>query len=302
MSALLEILTHDILPIFVVIGLGYFFARRTRLDMRGASRLTFYILSPCLVFTSLIESNIGGGEIAQIAAFVALTALVMGVLGWLTARAIRLTAQQVSGFLLAVMFVNAGNYGLGVTGLAFGAEAEARAVIYFVCSSVLIYTLGTLIASGFAGGWRGALKQLILLPHVYALLVAFVIRLTHWQVPQPILDGLDLPGRAAIPMMLIVLGTQLANASVGSYWKTASIGSVLRLFIAPLVAAGFASLLNLSGPAWQASVLEASMPAAVMNTIIADEYEAEPRLVTGTVVISTLISPITLSIIIALLK
>ncbi len=302
MSTLLEILIQDILPIFVVIGLGYFYARRTEPDLRTVSRLTFYVLSPALVFTSLIESNIAGGEIVQLAAFVTLMVLGMGLLAWLTGRSIHLAARPMSGFLLAVMFVNAGNYGLGVTRLAFGADAEARAIIYFVCSSILVYTLGTLIATGFAGGWRGALKQLITLPHLYALIAALVIRLTQWQVPQPIMEGLELPARAAIPMMLLLLGAQLASASVGSYWKPASLGTALRLVVAPLVAVGFAGLLHLSGPARQAGILEASMPAAVINTIIANQYEAEPQLVTGTVVISTLISPITLSIIIALLK
>lgn len=302
MSTLLEILIHDILPIFVVIGLGYVFARRTQPELRTASRLTFYILSPCLVFVSLVESNIEGSEVAQIFAFVVLTVAVMGGLALLTARSLRLNGQQIAGFLLAAMFVNAGNYGLGVTRLAFGAEAEARAVIYFVSSSVLVYTVGTLIASGFAGGWRGAIKHLLGLPHIYALLAVFIIRAASWQVPEPIMEGLRLPARAAIPLMLLLLGAQLATASVGDYWKPALASSGLRLFIAPLVAVGFASLLNMSGATRQAGILEASMPAAVINTLIASEYEAEPKLVTATVVLSTLISPITLSIIIALLQ
>ena len=170
MSTLLEILVHDILPVFIAIGLGYSFARRNHAELRTATRLTFYVLSPCLVFVSLVESNIDGGETAQIFLLVLLMVLVMGALAWVTGRAMRLTSQQLIGFLLAAMFVNAGNYGLGVTRLAFGDEAEARAVIYFVSSSILIYTLGTLIASGFKGGWRGAIKHLLMLPQVYALL------------------------------------------------------------------------------------------------------------------------------------
>lgn len=302
MSTLLEILIHDILPVFVAIGLGYAFARRNHAELRTASRLTFYVLSPCLVFVSLVESNMDGGETAQIFILVLLMVLVMGALAWLTGRAIHLTPQQLTGFLLAVMFVNAGNYGLGVTRLAFGEEAEARAVIYFVSSSILIYTLGTLIASGFKGGWRGAFKHLLTLPQVYALLAVFVIRATGWTVPAPIMEGLRLPAQATIPMMLLLLGMQLANASVGDYWKAASVGTVLRLAIAPFIAVAFAALLNLSGPARQAGILEASMPAAVVSTLIANEYEAEPQLVTGTVLLSTLLSPISLSIIIALLQ
>jgi malate permease and related proteins len=302
LSTLFEILVNDILPVFIVIGLGYAFARRNHAELRTATRLTFYVLSPCLVFVSLLESNMDGGETAQIFLYVLLMVLIMGALAWLTGRALRLTPPQLIGFLLAAMFVNAGNYGLGVTRLAFGEAAESRAVIYFVSSSILIYTLGTLIASGFKGGWLGALKHLLTLPQVYALIAVFVIRAAGWQVPAPIMEALDLPARAAIPLMVLLLGMQLANASIGEYWKAASVGTALRLVVAPFVAAGLAALMNLSGPARQAGILEASMPTAVVSTLIANEYEAEPQLVTGTVLLSTLLSPITLSVIIALLQ
>jgi hypothetical protein len=302
LSTLLEILVNDILPVFVVIGLGYAFARRNHAELRTASRLTFFVLSPCLVFVSLLESDMSGGETAQIFLFVVLMVLTMGALAWVTGRALHLTRQQLIGFLLAAMFVNAGNYGLGVTKLAFGEAAEARAVIYFVSSSILIYTLGTLIASGFKGGWRGALKHLLTLPQVYALLAVFIIRATGWQVPEPIMEGLTLPARATIPVMLLLLGMQLAKSSIGQYWKAASAGTALRLVVAPFIAVGLAALLNLSGPARQAGILEASMPTAVISTLIANEYEAEPQLVTATVLLSTLLSPISLSIIIALLQ
>ena len=302
MSTLLEILVHDIVPIFIVIGLGYVFARRTQPELRTLSRLTFYILSPCLVFVSLIESNIAGGEVAQIVGFVVTLTLSMGALAWVTARALHLSARQTSAFLLAVMFVNAGNYGLGVTRLAFGPEVQARAVLYFVASSVMVYTLGVLIAKGFTGGWRGALKQLLGLPHIYALSAALIIRALNWQVPQPIMDGLRFPAQAAIPLMLLLLGAQLVNAEVGQYWRPALAATGLSLIIAPLLAFGLASLLALPAQTRQAVVLEASMPAAVITTLIATEFQAEPKLVTSTVVLSTLLSPITLSIIIALLK
>lgn len=302
MNTLLEILFNDILPIFIPIGLGYGFARRSTLDTRVLARLTFYIFSPSLVFVSLAESNVESGEIARLAAFVLTITLIMGGLAWLTARLMRLSPKQTAGFLLASMFVNAGNYGLGVTRLAFGEAAEARAVIYFVSSSVLVYTLGVLIATGFHGGWRGILKQLFSLPHIYALMAALFMRAADWRLPTPVLEGLRLPADAAIPMMLVLLGMQLAQASVNDHWRPALVSSGLRLFIAPIVAVAVAVLLGLNGPARQAGILEASMPAAVINTLIAAEFQSEPKLVTGTVVLSTLISPFTLSVVIALLR
>jgi hypothetical protein len=302
LGTLIEILIDDIVPIFVVIGLGYAFARRTHADIRTVSRLTFYVLSPSLVFSSLVESNVEGGEVAQIAVFVVCVTLLMGVLAWLTARLLKFNSRQTAGFLLAVMFVNAGNYGLGVNQLAFGANAESRAVIYFVTSSVMVYTVGVLIATGHNGGMRGMLKQLFGLPHIYALLAVLIIRLTGFQVPKPILQGINFPAQAAIPMMLLVLGAQLANTSIGQYWKPALAGSGLSLLAAPLLAFTMAGVIGLSGAARQAAILKASMPAAVINTIVANEFEAEPKLVTGTVVLSTLLSPLTLTFIIALLR
>ncbi len=302
MSTLLDILIHDIVPILIVIGLGYVFARRTRPELRTLSRLTFYIFSPSLVFVSLIDSNIAGGEVAQIALFVIVITLAMGALAFVSARLLRFTPRQTAGFVLAIMFVNSGNYGLGVNRLAFGPDVEARAVIYFVTSSVLVYTGGVLIAKGFAGGWRGTVKQLLGLPHIYAMGAALIVRATQWTVPQPILDGLRFPAQAAIPLMLVLLGAQLANASIGQYWRPAVIGSVLSLLVAPLMAFGLASAFGLATQTRQAAVLEASMPAAVINTLIATEFDAEPQLVTSTVVLSTLLSPITLSLVISLLK
>lgn len=302
MSTLLQILVHDIVPIFVVIGLGYAFTRRTRPELRTVSRLTFYLLSPALVFYSLVRSNVAGSELVQIAAFTALMVVIMGVLARGAAHVLGLNPRQVAGFLLAVMFVNGGNYGLGVNRLAFGPEVEARAVIYFVTSSILVYTLGVAVASGFEGGWRGTLKQLITLPHVYAMLAALIVRVAGWNVPQPIMDGIQLPAQAAIPMMLLLLGAQLAYASVGAYWKPALAGSALRLIVAPPIALLIAGALALDGPARQAAILQSSMPAAVISTILAAEYDSEPQLVTGLVVVSTLISPLTLTLLIALLK
>jgi predicted permease len=302
LSTLLQILLNDILPIFIVIGLGYAFARRTHPDVRVASRLTLYVLSPSLVFSSLVESNVEGGEIMQIAVFASCMVVVMGLVGWSVARVLRLNSRQTAGFLLIAMFVNSGNYGLGLNQLAFGAPGESRAVIYYVTSSALVYTLGIVIAKGGDGGPRAALKHLFHVQPVYALLAVLFVRLTSFQVPEPILRGIELPAAAAVPMMLLVLGIQLASTSIGKYWRPALAGSGLRLAIAPVIAFVIAGWFGLSGPARQASIVEASMPAAVINTILANEYDSEPKMVTGTVVLSTLLSPLTLTLIVALLS
>ena len=69
-------------------------------------------------------------------------------------------------------------------------------------------------------------------------------------------------------------------------------------------AAGFllAPLLGLQGAAYQAGVLQASMPTAVVCIILATEYETEPAFVTTAVFFTTLLSPLTITPVLAWLS
>jgi predicted permease len=59
--------------------------------------------------------------------------------------------------------------------------------------------------------------------------------------------------------------------------------------------------MSLQGSALQAGVTEASMPTAVMATVLATEYDVEPAFVTTVVTTTTLLSPLTLTPLLALL-
>jgi malate permease and related proteins len=76
----------------------------------------------------------------------------------------------------------------------------------------------------------------------------------------------------------------------------------LSLVITPAAAFVIASALGLTGAAFQAAMVQASMPAAVVTTILALEYEIAPSFVTSVVLASTVLSPFTLTLIIAWLR
>ena len=307
MEELIGIFSHDILPIFIVIGLGFVLGRRLPIDVAALTRAAFYVFSPCLAFTSLVRSTLDGSVLIQIASHAILVAFVMGGLGWLGARLFRMDPPGTAALVMVCMFVNAGNYGLGVNQRAFGDEGLARAVVYFTTSTLLVYTAGVSIAAGSDGsGLRGAIRRIFEVPPVYAVIGAFAVRLLAIDVMQPALEpimaGLDVAARATIPLMLLILGVQLARTTVVHHLRPALAASGLRLLIAPIVAWVLAGVVGLTGLARQVSIVEASMPAAVINIILATEYRAAPELVTGAVLISTLLSPFTLSVIISLLK
>jgi predicted permease len=306
LTLLASIFIDNILPIFLAAGTGFFLGRRLRPDLKTVSRLTLYIFSPCLVFTSLTSAALSTGEFWGMAVFTLLVVGIMAAVSFFAGLALRLERRLLVTLIVASVFVNGGNYGLALNKFAFGDAALARAVIYFVFSTITVYTLGVTISSlGKPGtSLRHALMQVIALPSFYGLIAAGVIRSTGWELPLALSRPISLLSEASIPVMLVLLGLQMAETREWPRARIALIGlaSFLQLVIAPIVGLLLAAALGLAGVTRQAAVLEAAMPTAVITTILAVEYDLDTAFVTGTVVLSTLLSPLTLTPLIAYLQ
>jgi predicted permease len=305
-TRLVEIFSANILPIFLAASTGFLLGRRFNPDLKTVSRLSLYIFSPCLVFTSLTQTALPGEAFWQMAVFTLAVLAIMALLALGMGWACKLERRLLVTLIIASVFVNGGNYGLALNKFAFGDAALARAVVYFVFSTLAVYTAGVTLASlGRAEMTMGrALAQALTLPTFYALLAAGVLRLSGWRLPLPLERPISLLGEAAIPVMLVLLGLQMAAVTEWPRSRLALMGlaSFLQLVIAPLVGLMLAGALGLTGATRQAAVLEAAMPTAVITTILAVEYDLEAALVTGTVVLSTLLSPLTLTPLIAYLQ
>src|SRR3712207_6342359 len=109
---LLQAFSEVLLPIVVITGLGYLIERTFPLDVRTLNRVSLYVLSPCLLFVTLLRTEITGSEAVRLALLMVLVVLAMSVCAYGVARAMRLDDAQRSGFILASTFMNSGNYGL----------------------------------------------------------------------------------------------------------------------------------------------------------------------------------------------
>jgi len=226
----------------------------------------------------------------------------MGTIGRLLAIPLRLERQARVAFLLVVMFSNGGNYGLPVALFAFGREALVFATVYFVTSSVLTYTLGVALAGSGRKTLRDALAGVTRIPAVYAVVAAGLVMASGLAIPAPAMRSIELLSDAALPIMILVLGMQLERASMPTRPLVVAAAAALSLLVSPAIAWVAAHALGLSGPALQAGMIQASMPTAVVTTVIALEFDVEPAFVTSVVIASTLVSPFTLTMIIAALQ
>jgi predicted permease len=298
---LFSIFVSDLLPIFLVAGVGFLLARYLGASVQTLSRVSFNALAPCLVFSQLVTSPMTGLEFGRMALFCVLSTFAMGLVARLAAVPLRLDRPEVSAFLLVVMFSNGGNYGLPVVLFAFGRDALSHASVYFVTSAVLVYTVGVLLAASGRRTLRGALTGILKVPAAWAVAAAAIVLGSGVEVPLALMRPIALLGDAALPIMILVLGMQLERASTPDRPGAVAVAVMLSLVVAPIVALALASLIGLTGPARQAAVVQASMPTAVVTTILALEYDVLPGFVTSVVLLATMLSPLTLTVLIAYL-
>jgi predicted permease len=302
-TSLLTIFVHNILPVFLVVGTGSLLGVTLRPDVKSLSRTIFYVLTPCLIFSGLTRSPLSGAETGQIVVFAALTSMITSGLAWLAATLLRWESRRKRALLLPILTVNAGNFGLSVVLFAFGPEAQARAMIFFIAAAVLGNTLSVIVAAGGSTS-KELLANIARVPMIYATFGALTVNVFEIQVPELLMRPINLMGGAAVPMLLLVLGLQLVR-SVGGLRQHAgiiSMATVFRLLVSPAIAFLLAvPLTGVQGLAYRASMLEASMPCGVTSIIIALEYDLEPEAVAGAVLVSTLASAFTLSVVISMI-
>ena len=302
MNILFTIFAADILPIFIIAGVGFLLARFLEASVKTLSRVVFNALVPCLTFNLLVTSKMTGTDFGRMALFCLLLMLAIGLIGRLAAVPLGLDRPSLIGFLLVVIFSNSGNYGMPVVLFAFGRDALSHSAAYFVASSILSNTFGVFLAATGRRTLRQALMGITRVPAIYGVVAATLVVASGLTLPLAVTRPIELLSNAALPVMLLVLGMQLERASLPDRPAVVCVAVVLSLVVAPIVALGLGRLLGLAGAARQAAVIQASMPAAVVTTILALEFDVAPTFVTSVVFATTVISPFTLTALIAYLQ
>lgn len=299
---MLSLFVNVVLPVFIVAGIGYMVEKRLHPPIAPLNQLVLYVLMPCLVFTSLLTVDFRSEEPVKITAFAFLMAVAMLAVALVIARAARLDRVTGSALMLTAAFPNLGNYGLSVVLLAYGQEGLAIGVILLAVQSLYGITLAIFIASSGHASLLRSLGEVFRQPMIYAVAAALFFNLTQVPVPGFVSSALALPSQAAIPLMLLVLGMHFAGTSRIEQPGLVSAAVGTRLVIGTLVGWALAFALGIEGVARDVMIVGAAMPTAVFTILTATQFNARPRFVSDVVVVSTLVSIITVTVVLALLS
>lgn len=311
---MLGVLVDVLLPIAVVAIAGILLRRVFSLDLTTLNRVMFYVLSPTLVFVSLVSADLSGsGALRMIGYAIALVA-VLAVTTVMIAWPLGIRGRDLSALLLSVLFMNSGNYGLPAARFAFGEAGFTQALFYFIAQSVMAQTVGVAVAAAGSSGAgvgqaiRTATVKVLRTPQIFSVAAALLVRLSGFDVladsgvAASLFKGMQLLSEAALPLMLLILGVQLAVAEPIETPGMVSLAVILRLVVSPIIAIGLVPLLGFPSITAGVALMLAGMPTAVNTTITAVEFRTRPELVVGSVVVSSFLSLLTLSLLLTYIR
>ena len=313
MVAPVSVFTTAILPIVAVGGVGYLPGSVRDVGTDGLNTVVVYVLAPALVFHSLATTTLAGATLVRITVAVVLFHIVAIVVAEAAGRAVGASRTALAALILVTAFPNTGNYGIPVSNFAFGETGRATAVVALSVQAVLIYSLGVYIAGrGSGGGVAAGVRRVFGVPLVYAVVAALLARWLGVVPPteSTVMSTLQLVGDSAIPLMLLVVGIQLARTDVGSTLSTVGGAVGLKMVVAPVLGVGVALAVGFSDPVVARTfVLETAMPSAVTPVILVGEFaEGEvagvpvAEFVSTAIFATTLVSVVTLTALIVILQ
>lgn len=305
MTDFLSIL-NVVLPVYLVMGLGGG-ARKLGILApevdKSMMRLCVTILTPCLIFQRVVgnDSVMHPGPVL-VAAGLGFGLVTLGI--------------AVSYFLapLAGLSVGQGRrtfaVGCGLQNYGFVAIPIVSALFHDpgTLGVLFTFTLGVelacwLCAVGLMTGLGSAPWKLALNPPVIAILTSLALNFSglHRFVPEVIHNFFGMVGACAVPLAVLLIGASIADlwGQEKMSWGVAIASPILRLFIIPLAFIAAAYGLPVSLELKRILIVQAAMPSAVFNIMIARHYGGHAptavQVVLATTVVSLATTPLVIS-------
>ncbi len=276
---LAERIFQTVFPLFAVVLCGYLYGRYKKPDMGLANQLNMDIFVPALVFFVLSDKSFDLVKFQSLAIGAIIVMLGSGLLLWPFCKLLKVNAKT---FLPPMMFSNSGNLGLPLIILAFGEQALPAAVILFIMEMTLHFTVGIYIMDHRTNPMR-----LIRMPIMIATIAGLCWSSFSLPMPTPVSISLDMLGQISVPLLLFTLGVRLTSVDF-SAWRIGVSGAILCPAAGILVAIAAQQVLQLDNTQLAYLITFGALPPAVLNYIVAEQYNQEPKKVASIVLLGNM--------------
>lgn len=274
-------LANIVLPVFLIVAVGALYSHKFKPDIVWINKINIDVFIPALIFSALSSNDFKLVNYLDLVLGSFLVVVGSGLLLWPLTKFLKVSTKT---FLPPMMFSNTGNMGIPLLVLAFGESALPAAVTIFVTVNLMHFTLGLYILDS-----RTKFSSLLKNPIVLASIIGLAFSYFNLQLPGFLAVPIEMLGQISIPLLLFALGVRLLDISLSDI-KLGIVGAVACPLIGVLIAYLIAPWLTLPDQQWGVLLVFAALPPAVLNFMLAEQYQQEPERVASIVLIGNFAS------------
>lgn len=309
MPLFLDIL-NIVLPVFLVIGLGYLLQRIGLIDqpfLLQINRLVFYVSLPLLLFYKIGQADFVSSfnPVLVVASILTIVLIFLAAYAW---GLLRKDPPAIRGsFTQAAFRCNLAYMGLAIAFNAYGEEGLTRAGILmgFLVPVLNLFAILALILphrnhrTTEESLW---LRQLALNPLIIASFVGILWSFLKLPLPLVVDRGLNIATGMTLPLALLAIGGSFSLEKLRGDLVQALVATGFKTVIMPILAALLLLGFGVRGMDLGIGIIFAGAPAATANYIMARQLGGDAELAGSTVMLSTLCSALTYTIALLLLR
>lgn len=296
---------QTMLKLFLLLILGFVLFKCHIFDEytnKKISALIVNVASPMLIISSIagVEGNdksivflmIGAGILMYIG-FI--------ILGKIINRIFPFPKKDWPVYECMVVFANTGFMGYPVLLDVFGQEAVFYASLIHMAFNFFVYTYAIMcLTKSDDSEFKLNFKQL-LTPGIVLIFIGILIYLFDIQLPSVLMDTINSVGSLTAPLSMMMIGSSLAVYPIKDSftdWRS-YVFAFVRLIIVPFMTMIVCRLLHINPYYANITIITNAMPVGSMVLMLATQYNANVKIVTRNIVVSTLLSVITIPIVVA---
>jgi predicted permease len=304
---------EGLIPVFCVIALGWTVRTTghvTAEQWSGFEQVTYYILIPGLVITTLAMADMAKVPIITVGLTLVIPVLFVGA----ALFALRSTLEKglaIDGPAFTSVFQGAIRWNsfvaVALAGALFGKDGVALTAVAFAFLIPLVNLM-----SAYVLARHGSLSKpltaralaigLIKNPFIWSTLVGLALSATALPIPNSIAMFGDIVGRAALAAGLLLVGSGLDLKNLRKLTAGLWIPIVLRLVLMPLMAGFIGKTLGLGGVNLAVPVICASVPTAAAAYILARQNGGDAPLMASIITAQTILAAITMPVLLVIFR
>lgn len=249
--------------------------------METSNKINLDVFIPILVFYSISEKLPSITSIGYFSLGGVIVVLGSGIILYPLTRIMGINARS---FLPPMMFNNSINLGFPLALLGFGEDG----LVMFISLS-LVQVIGQFTIASVMYGGEIKFSHIIKNPVILATILGLLFNYFGFHFPEVINTSLKMMAQVSIPLVLFALGVRLIHIEL-RYWKLGLIGAVLAPTSGVLMAFLAMQIFDYTPMQSSLLILFGTLPPAVLNAIMAEQYNKDAIEVASVVAIGNLFS------------